>query len=283
MKRARLAAVVVLVSLCVFPPAASGETPQQAFSSGETLLANADFKGALAAFARAARADRDNQEYLQHYAMVRRVILLRGQLDAERDVARWEYIARGLHAFYVGQRLYGEALALDRKIHARLKNASSAVLLAETQLAMDQNAEAAETLASLPPAEQTPSTRSLHGLALARQGKLDEARQIAAGVQPSTDAGPGMIYRAARLHAAVGSDEQALGLLTRCFEAVAPSRLEDFKAHAKLSPEFGGLASTPAFAAVMKTESTVAESKCSGGSRCSGCPMRGKCSQGGGQ
>jgi len=282
MKRAFLWSVV-LVSLGIHPFAASGETPEQAFNSGETLLAQADFQGALGAFGRAARADRGNREYLQHYAVVRRVVMLRRQLDAEEDDARWEYIARGLHAFYVSQRLHGEALALDRKMHAKLDNASSAVMLAETHLALNQDAEAAETLASLPPAEQTPSTRSLRGLALARQGKLDEARRIAAGVGPSGDAGPGAIYRVARLNAAVGNDEQALGLLTRCFETVAPSRLDAFKDHARQSPEFTRLASTSAFAQVMKTESKVAESKCSGGSRCAGCPMRGKCGHGRGQ
>jgi tetratricopeptide (TPR) repeat protein len=283
MKRVCLATAVVVAALCVLPLSARGETAQQAFATGETLLAKANFQGALGAFARAARADRANQEYLQHYAMVRRVVMLRQQLDAEKDPAQWEYIARGLRAFYIGQRLHGEALAVDQRMHAKLNNASSAVLLAETQLAMDRNAEAAETLSSLPAAEQTASTRSLLGLALARQGKIEDARQIAADLRSGDDAGPGMIYRMARLHAAVGSDDQALSLLTRCFEGVAPSRLDAFKEHARLSPEFAALASAPAFDAVMKTESKVAESKCSGGSRCAGCPMRGKCSGGNGQ
>jgi len=261
--------------------AVRAETPPQAFATGKSLLAKADFRGALGAFARAARADRDNNEYLQHYAMVRQVIMLRRQLTAETDAARWEYMARGLHNFYVEYGLLGEALALDRKIHARLDNASSAVLLADTQLALDMNAEAAATLAGLSSAEQTAASESLHGLALARQGQLDEAAKIAAALTVPDEAGPGMTYRVARLHAAVGSDDQALALLTRSFESVAPSRLDAFKARARQVPEFVRLASTPAFEQVMQTKSKVAESKCSGGSRCSGCPMRGKCSKGG--
>jgi hypothetical protein len=243
------------------------------------LLAKADFRGALAAFARAARADRDNSEYLQHYAMVRQVILLRRQLADETDAARWEYIARGLHNFYVEHGLLGEALALDRKIHARLDNATSALMLADTQLALDMDSQAAQTLAALPSAEQTAATESLHGLALARQGRLDDAMKIAATLELPAEAGPGTTYRAARLSAAVGNDEQALKLLARSFESVAPSRLDAFKASARQVPEFAGLASTPAFEQVMQTESKVAESKCSGGSRCAGCPMRGNCSK----
>jgi tetratricopeptide (TPR) repeat protein len=280
MKRGLVWTAVTFVSVSLLAVAARGETAPQAFAAGKSALAKADFPEALRAFSRAVHADRDNQEYIQNYAMVRQVIMLRRQLAAEKDAARWEYIARGLHAFYVENALHGEALALDRKIHARLGNTSSAVMLAETQLALNMDAEAAETLAALPSAKQTASTQSLHGLALARQGQLEEAKRMAATVDVPAEAGPGVTYCAARLNAAVGNDEQALVLLTRCFESVAPSRLDRFKQHARQSPEFVSLASTPTFAQVMETESKVAESKCSGGSRCAGCPMRGKCSKG---
>ena len=81
----------------------------------------------------------------------------------------------------------------------------------------------------------------------------------------------------ARLHAAVRSNEEALKLLTRCFESLAPSRLPGFKDHAKKTPEFATFISTAAFQQVLLTESKIAESKCSGGSRCATCPMRGNC------
>ncbi|NLX95912.1 MAG: hypothetical protein GXY83_07035 [Rhodopirellula sp.] len=282
MKPTFLVFAILLVSAFALPLSAGPETPAQAFADGERLLAGADFDGALAAFARAARADRENQQYLQHYAMVRRILLLREQLDTEQDDARWEYQARALHSFYISRGLYREALALDRKMHQRLSTASTAVLLAETELALDMNSEAARTLAGLPAEKQTEATRALHGLALARQGKVDEAKQIAAGVELNGEAGPAMLYRVARLTAAVGDNERSLALLTRCFESVAPSQLAAFKDHAQRNPEFGKLASKPEFSRVLQTESKVPESKCSGGSGCSGCPMRGNCGKGGG-
>ena len=112
---------------------------------------------------------------------------------------------------------------------------------------------------------------------MARQGELEQARQIAAGIELAGDAGPGPVYSVARLNAAVGNDAEALSLLTRCFESLAPSRLPGFKGHAQKTPEFASLVSTAAFQQVLRAESKVAESACSGGSGCATCPMRGKC------
>ncbi|UCC28844.1 MAG: hypothetical protein JSU86_11655, partial [Phycisphaerales bacterium] len=125
--------------------------------------------------------------------------------------------------------------------------------------------------------KQTTATRSLYGVALCRQQKTAEASRIAATLQVPQAAGPGTVYCTARLQAAVGNNGEALGLLTRCFQSVAPSRLAGLKNHAQQSPDFAGLVSTPEFAQVLATKSKVPESKCSGGSRCAGCPMRGQC------
>jgi len=267
-----LAAVLLPVALV------RGESAEQAFAKGESLLARGEFSGALTAFETAARSDRSNAEYVRHYAMVRRIMDLRQRLDAEQDPARWEYLARGLHAFYVSERIYPEALALDERIHARLQNAWSAALLAETQLAMSRNAEAAQMLAGLGPDKATPVTQSLLGIALVRQGKKAEAHQIAQAVSLPSDAGAGERYVVARLQAAAGDPGKAVQLLQSCFESVAPSRLDGFKAHAKVCPEFAGVAADD-MARVMQTQSKIAESACSGGSSCAGCPMRGKCAQ----
>jgi len=271
----RCAMLAVLLSLQT--QAVFADSAEQVFASGEKLLAKADFDGALKAFAQAAKTDRTKPEYLQHYAMTNQIVGLRKRLATEQDAGQWEYVARGLHAFYVGQSLYAEALPLDRQIHERVNTAHSATLLAETQLVLNRNAEAAEVLATLEASKHTPGTRALQGLALARQGKTDEAEQIAKTIELGADSGPSMTYSLARLQAALGNADEAIGLLKRCFESIAPSQLDGYKQHAKLSPEFTKLVSTAGFAQVLETKSKVAESPCSGGSRCSNCPMRGNC------
>jgi len=153
------------------------------------------------------------------------------------------------------------------------------VQLAETQLAVGNNAAAARVLATLGPKGSTAATQAMLAVALARQGRMADARKIAGTTSPPKKAGPGTLYSLARMHAIVGHQEQALALLIRSFEAVPPSRLDNLKTHAKQSPEFAALASTAGFAQALRAKSKVAESKCSGGSSCAGCPMRGKCSK----
>jgi tetratricopeptide (TPR) repeat protein len=280
MKPCHALAGVALVALLALAGYARAESAQDAAARGQTLLARGDFNGALAAYASAVKADRENRDYVQRHAMIRRVIQLRKQLDAEQDAARWEYLARGLHAYYINEGIYPEALALDKKIHARLANASSAVMLAETQLALERNADAVKTLSGLGPDATTPGTQALLGLALAREGKADEARRVAASITLSDDAGPRTVYSLARLKAKTGSTKEAIHFLVRCFKATPPSVLDGYKEHAKACPDFAELAATDEFAEVLKTESDVPESKCSGGAGCAGCPMRGKCAQG---
>jgi predicted negative regulator of RcsB-dependent stress response len=258
---------------------AHAETAEQAFVRGNTLLAKGSFQEALQAYSTAVRAERTNQQYGQQFMLVRRVIALRESLDREKDTQRWLKIAQSLRSFYISQGIYSEALSVDEGIHSRLNTALSAGQLAETQLAMGRDAEASRVLSSLAPEKVTTATQALLGIAIARQGQVDEARSISEAIATSDSSDPGTQYVLARLQAVVGNHGTALGLLTRCFEAVPPSRLNDLKMHAKLTPELAALASTDGFAAALQTESKVAESKCSGGSSCAGCPMRGNCAK----
>ena len=272
--------VGVAFSLAVFCSAtAHAETAKQAFVRGNALLAKGSFQEALQAYSTAVRAERTNQQYGQQFMLVRRVIALRGNLDREKDPPRWLRTAQSLRSFYIGQGIYSEALSVDEKTHARLNTASSAGQLAETQLAMGRDAEASRVLSALAPKEATTVTQALLAIALARQGQVGEARKIGYAIARSGSSDPGTLYVLARMQAIVGNHGAALGLLTRCFEAVPPSRLDNLKMHAKHSPEFAALASSDGFATALQIESKVAESTCSGGSSCAGCPMRGKCAK----
>jgi len=256
---------------------ARAETAAESFAEGEKLLAKGEFDAALQSYASATRADRSNPDYMQRYAMVRRVIDLRSRLEKETRQQQWEYMARALRSFYASERLYSELLKLDEAIHQRLDSGESASMLAETQLAMEQNANAVQTLSSLDSGKTNAMTQLLLGIAMARNGKTDDAKRIAEQAGVSDKAEPSIAYTAARLHAATGDSTKAMELLKACFEATLPSQLTGLKSHAKTCPDFSAVASTSEFADVLKTESKVPESKCSGGNSCAGCPMRGKC------
>jgi tetratricopeptide (TPR) repeat protein len=259
--------------------AGSADRAAQLSSEGSTLLAKADFDGALKAYAQAAKADPENEGYRQQYALVRRISKMRKGIDKERNPEKWETNARALRSFYYENEIYAEALALDRQFHARLNTAESAGMLAETELALGMNGEAAELLSGLDEQQASPHTRTLLGIALARQGKLDEARALAPECVPPDGAGPAPYFDLARLRALLGESSPALETLARSFELTLPSRLEALKTKAKTCPDFAALATGPDFAKALETPSKIKESDCSGGSSCGKCPHRAKCSK----
>mgnify|MGYP000390523389 CR=1 FL=1 len=269
-------AIGVLLS---FPASVWADAAQEAFAKGQALFNKGDLDGALASFATAARIDRTNDKYMERYSVVRRIVALRQSLQAEADAERWLYLARALYALYCQEGMLSDAAALAQAIHGKLNDVSSAVILAETQLALGQNAEAAKVLSALGEHQSTASSRALLGIALARQGNLDRARKISDSIVVAEGAGPQTHYSLARLYALTADPAKALSALTRCMESLAPSRQESFREHARRCPDFAGLASTPGFVKALATPSKVPESACSGGSGCAGCPMRGKCAE----
>jgi len=283
MKLSNLLILSIVAATLTCPAAIRGETARQSFARGNKLLEKGKFQSALKAYSAAAHSERANQQYAQQFMLVRRVIALRDGLEREKDPRRWQRTAQSLQAFYVGNGIYPEAVAMGEQLHAKLNSAFSAVQLAETQLTVDNAAGAAKVLSALGPEKSTPATQALLAVALVRQDRKAEARKIAENTTPPKDAGPGTLYSLARMQAAVGNNDRALQLLKTSFEAVRPSRLDNLKSHARQAREFAALASTGGFAEVLETKSKVAESKCSSGSSCAGCPMRGKCSKGGGK
>ena len=267
-----------VVSVAVPALAEPAEEAAEAFATGEALLAKADFNGALQAFRTAAKTDPENREYAQQYAMLRQVIRMRRDCRKERDAERWLKMAGALRTFYHDHHLCAEALPLDQERHRRHRSAESAVLLAETQLASGMHSEAVELLSGLTKEQTSPRTRVLHGLALARQGQIDEAKMLAEEAGRATDeAEPHYFYDLARLQALVGDSKGAFQALIRSFELTPPSQLDAFKVEVQGCKDFNALVSTADFAEALETPSKVKESECSKGPGCGDCPRRAKC------
>ncbi len=254
------------------------EDAAKAFEEGKALLAKADFDGALKAYATAAKADTEKkQDYRQQYAMLRQVVQMRESVDKEQNPQKWQAMARALRSFYHQNRIYSEALALDQKLHDKLKTADTATMLAETQLAMGKNADAAKVLGDLGEKDATDESRILLGIALARQKKIDEAKAAIAKCKLGAESAGGLYYDMACVMSLVGNSSEAISMLTKAFETTPPSRLDTIKAHAKADPDLKDVAGTAEFEKALKTASKVKESKCSGGSSCGACPSKGSC------
>jgi len=278
--RSRKIVVFVVVLFLAAPSVWAGNDADTAFAQGEKLLTSGDLRAALKQYGAAVKLDANNQKYVQQYLMVRQVVMMQESLAKETDPVQWERMAVALRSFYGMQGLYAQALTLDQSMWERSKTSDNAVQLADTLLALDKNGEVVTLLSNLDSKLVTGASQALLAVALAHQGKLEEAKKIADRIQDSGKGDPGALYMLARMHAVVGNVDQAMSSLTECFEAEPPSRLDLLKDIARQCKDFSQVASLASFTQVMQTVSKVPESKCSGGSSCSTCPMRGNCAHG---
>jgi len=270
---------VLAFACCVIGHAAQAsdtDTAAARFAQGAAALQKGHFQAAMVDYAAAARAEPANEHYRQQHALLRRILQMRDQLEQETDSEKWEAGALALRSFYHDNGVSDELLALDRRAHARLNTADSAARLADTQLARGDNGAAVDLLGALDESRQSDRTRVLLGIALARTGRLEEAKVIAGKVNPA-GAGPGMLYDVARLRALIGNKEGAMVALTACFEQTRPGRLAAFKDLARADADLAGIVQHEGFAKVLATASKIKESSCSGGESCAKCPSRGKC------
>ena len=246
-------------------------TAAQLFADGQALLARADFNGAMEAFKAATKAEPENSDYFQEYSLLRRVLNLRTQLKDEEDQETWQKMSRALFNYYFSHKINNEALTVAQSLHAKVGTGETAALLAAAQLELGQNEAAATLLAGLATDQGTLQTTILHGIALARLGKLDQAKTLAGTVEIPKDCDGQVCFDAARLHAWVGNTDQALSLLKCAFECTPPNQLDAVKADAKASKDLSKLTTDAGFAQVLETKSKVA----AGG--CGKCPNKAAC------
>ncbi|MBN2446283.1 MAG: hypothetical protein JXO22_06140 [Phycisphaerae bacterium] len=270
--------VIGLTLVCMMVPAVSAAQAagEKAFAEGGKLLQQGDFEGALKAYTAAASENPREESYRMRAALVERVIEFRKKLDEEKDDQQWATRATALHVFYHMNGVYGEALKLDQQIHAKVGSTMSAAMLARTQLALNQNAETVKLLSDFD--GKTTELQILLGIAQARQGEMEQAKELAAASPLGDDANPEMVYDRARLLTQIGQTDEGMSLLRRYFEITHPNWLGQAKATAQDCVDFASIKNSEAFTKVLATESSIKASGCSGGASCGQCPSRSKCS-----
>ena len=275
-----IAALAVVVGPVRGAESDAGPSAAERFAEGSALLAEADFDSALQAFADAAKADPKNTEYRQLFALTRQVMKLRGALPHEPNAQRWDQIAVALRAFYYEYGVYEEALSLDEQRYGRRGLPTIAAQLAESQLEVGLNAEAVDTLRHVEKADLPPRGVALLGVALAREGKTEEAEAVARRFQMPEAPDAALLMDLACLHALLGDQEMAAKLLTQSFEQTLPSRLTARKEYAMMRADLASLLESAEYETVWTTASLIKESSCSGGTSCGSCPSKSSCGSG---
>jgi hypothetical protein len=248
------------------------------YADGEACVRKGEFRKALRSYAKAARADGQNEQYRKQYMLLRRIIKIQRALDREKNLDRWRSSALELRDFYYQYGLKDRLLDLAKKMYAKDKSVDSAVFLADAHLLLDQNAEAEAVLASVEDGKLPLQGKLLMGIAQARQGKTGPAQQRVSNVQMPSEPVPRFLIDLARVKVLCGDATGAMGELKTAFQSTRPSALASIKSYVTRQKDFAPVAKSDAFAAVLKTESKVNESDCSGGTSCGSCPSRGSCS-----
>jgi tetratricopeptide (TPR) repeat protein len=270
-------AAVLLMSIWL-PTAHADGAAEAAFEEGRVALAQADFEVAYRSYVRASELDPGNEGYREEAALLRRVIMVRERLPRLNELEQWSAAARSLHTYYFDRGVYKEALTLDRELLKRVDQADSAVLLAQTLLQLDQNAEAAEVLEPWTGKDGDDHARVLCGLALARQGEHEAAQGLADQVKLTKDCSPALALDLSRLRVQLKETQGALEALRHCLRSTPPSQLERQQTRIRECTDLAALDGSDAFAEALQTPSEVKESSCSSGSSCGKCPNRSKCS-----
>jgi tetratricopeptide (TPR) repeat protein len=270
--------IVLLALVLAALPASAGEEPDASvlFDQGNRKLSEGDFAAAARAYAGAARADPENDEYARRALILSRVVSLRRFLAENEPSEKWERVAASLHGFYLRHGLAAVAVTEDRKVHEKAKSPLTAALLAEALLETG-GAEAAETvLLAVPESDRNAHHHAFLAIAKARLGKAEAAAGSLATASLAEDAGPGLLFNRARALALLGNAPEALALLVRCLEGTPPGSVAEMREGIRGCADFAKLPED-ALAKALSTESKVPESGCSGGAGCGSCPSRGGC------
>ena len=269
LRNAALTLLLVLGLLAV-PALAADETqpePTSAVAKAELLLKQGKFEEARDAYLALAKADPENEELVTRALVLKRVVDLRTMVATEEVSPTWERATVALHSFYVRNGLADVALEAGKAAHAKASSDVSASLVADSLLEKGANQEAVDFVEGLRMAQQTPQNLTYESIALARLGRIDEAREIQKLYGTSDTKDPGLLFDTARVQSLMGDSEQALATLKTAFENTPERALPMLKELAKSSPDLSTLARMPAFGEVMKTASKASDcgSGCGGG------------------
>lgn len=268
--------VAVVVFLATNSLSAQDKRASQLFANGKAQLTQGNFKKALEFYTDATRLAPNNEEYGNECTMLRRVIKIRSILEKEEDLKKWVPMALSLRSFYYENHVYHAALVLDCKIHDIFNTPESAIMVAETQLLMDSNDEVIKLLEPLDQEKLIPAGKVLLGIASARSGNQDKAKNLLQKLTPEIEkAEPIMLFYIACLSALTGNNNSAASILTHCFEITPPERLDVMRDRVSGTKDLAQLLGNPQYSKVLQTKSKIEEA-CSQGENCENCPSRGE-------
>ena len=241
--------------------AASAEIP------AVTALKKGDFPEARRLFAEEIEKRPDDANLKKGYAALKTMMRRRELFDAEENPELLQKLGKVLRTYYYHWGLFGEAEAVDAKVHAKAPSPANAAAYAVTLLNLGKNREAAAVFEKLDLAAAKPGVRLCAALAYARTGNTDKAAALCAK-HPVKEASVNELALHARI-AAVRGDAPAAAEAVRLILEKSPEKHHpQLKEKLFTAADFARVAAAPEFKQALETASKVKD-------ECAGCPNRG--------
>ncbi len=254
----------------------------------DVVLADSDFDSALKLYANAARENADNSYYKDQYSILRRVIKMKTALDKaagttdnlnDTVIKRLSTYYQAVRAYYYSKGFYSESLKLDDMAMKLIPGEQQALNYAESVVVVNPD-NALETVSGISAdSENGAGQIELYNLLLqSRKAKSDNLQAAVDKIKVNPEADPESLVYLACIYKNAGDQAKAYEYVQMALEHTVPSEINGTRILASSMEEFKGEANGKEFVEVLKTESKVAQSGCTGGSSCNSCSLKGKCS-----
>lgn len=242
---------------------------------------DANYQGALTAYAQAARANPAVQYYRDQFALLRGVSKMQAALASETLPEKWKTYAEAVRVYLYAKGYYQAALAVDQAARAKFSDPYVNVATIETLLLVGQDSQVqplAQSLSQVTGVAIPPRWQTLRPVVMAHTGQADQALAAVAGVKVDPAMDPASLFDLARIYKAAAKKDDALSYLRLFLEHTPPTEMATSRNMITLCADFRDLQDQDAFKTVLATQSKVTQSGCTGGASCSSCALKGKCS-----
>lgn len=228
---------------------------QSDYDLAHHFLSESNFDEALKTFQQALRSDFDNKKLAQEFEMLRRMIILRAELDNETNALRWKLISERLQKYYMENSIHDENIKLSIQMFKRSQSTEHAGYVIKAYTQAGRFREAFFFIDTLD--ESNPIVHIEKATVYLAADETAKARHIARSLSADQFCSPEELLRLARIQAATGLHATAVKTLANCFKQTPKHLLAKIKREAANSPEFEHLLSSSEFIEAMTVQSDI--------------------------
>lgn len=238
-----------------------------------------DYPAALKVYAKAARSNMENPYFKQQYSILRRVIKMKRAMATENSEKKWMSYYQAIRSYYYASGYYKESVKLDEVAYGKFKTDELLLNLFETSVILEDN-EKTSALINKAGDELKKNTKFcvLKLLLKARSGDISISKADLEKYKSRIKSNPESLVYIAGLYLKQNDPKNAFECIALALENTIPTQMSTTRNLAYSLAVFKSVAKSEGFKQVLRTESKVKISDCTGGGDCSTCSLKNNCS-----